>query len=128
MSDYIEECLTSYPDLSPQYTEMQSLSTSKLWHQLTVLLLNFTSDPSNMRDGNQSFVDLFTKFVSTFESKLNQLSLSKICANVAMSYGGDDLQSRQSMLEGMLEKRSRLGEEGESKSEASKGGGRMECC
>mmetsp|Transcript_4963 Transcript_4963/g.9907 ORF Transcript_4963/g.9907 Transcript_4963/m.9907 type:complete len:386 (-) Transcript_4963:94-1251(-) len=111
MSDYIEECINLYPDLKSHYDEMLELSNKKLWHQLTVKLMDFTSDTGNMRDSNLSFVNLFSKFISTFESKLNQLSLAKIASNVADSYGEDDLQSRQSLIEGLLEKRARLGEQ-----------------
>mmetsp|Transcript_12776 Transcript_12776/g.25411 ORF Transcript_12776/g.25411 Transcript_12776/m.25411 type:complete len:387 (+) Transcript_12776:189-1349(+) len=109
MTEYLEECAAKYPDLASSYTNFSTLYTQKLWHELTLSLLSFMSDPSNMREGNLNFVSLYNSFVMLFDGKLNQLSLAKIAMKVAESYADDDLQSRQSMIEGLLEKRARLG-------------------
>lgn len=107
MTEYLEECAAKYPDLASSYTNFSTLYTQKLWHELTLSLLSFVSDPSNMREGNLNFVSLYNSFVMLFDGKLNQLSLAKIAMKVAESYADDDLQSRQSMIEGLLEKRAR---------------------
>ncbi|GMH64640.1 hypothetical protein TL16_g04010 [Triparma laevis f. inornata] len=84
--------------------EFSTLYTNKLWHELTLSTLSFVRSPSNLRDGNTNFVQLYNSFVMLFDGKINQLSLAKIAMKVAESYGGEDLVSRQSLIESLLEK------------------------
>ena len=37
------------PDQSSTYTKLSNLLSSKLYHQLTVAILNFASEPTNVR-------------------------------------------------------------------------------
>jgi len=111
MTEYLEEAGQKYPDLKSTFDDFIKWYSNKLWHELTLGVLSFVSDPKNMRDGNSNFVQVYNYFVSQFDGKVNQLSLAKIAMKVAESYGDDDLVSRQSLIEGLLEKRARLGPE-----------------
>jgi 26S proteasome regulatory subunit N9 len=66
------------------YTEVTVQITAKRYHQLTVGILKFTSDPSSNLY-NDNFLTLFSKVLVPIQSKLNQLALSKIAWNVASS-------------------------------------------
>jgi len=111
MTEYCDEAGAKYPDLKSTFDEFSTLYTNKLWHELTLSTLSFVRSPSNLRDGNTNFVQLYNSFVMLFDGKINQLSLAKIAMKVAESYGGEDLVSRQSLIESLLEKRARLGPE-----------------
>jgi 26S proteasome regulatory subunit N9 len=71
------------------YTDITVQLTAKRYHQLTVAVLKFTSDPSSNLY-NDNFLTLFRKVLIPIQSKLNQLALSKIAWNVASS-----LQSKE---------------------------------
>lgn len=72
------------------YTEITVQLTAKRYHQLTVAILKFTSDPSSNLY-NDNFLTLFQKVLMPIQSKLNQLALSKIAWNVASSLQSKDL-------------------------------------
>ena len=102
MSDFLESQANLYPDLTLFYNEFQTLYNKKQWHQLTVSLIAFLKSgggSQNARDGNANYVRLWSEFVKTFEAKINQLSLAKMAVMVAFSYGSEDTQSSQVLLE-----------------------------
>jgi len=98
MTEYCDEAGAKYPDLKSTFDEFSTLYTNKLWHELTLSTLSFVRSPSNLRDGNTNFVQLYNSFVMLFDGKINQLSLAKIAMKFAESYGGEDLVSRQSLI------------------------------
>ena len=56
----------------------------RLWHQLTVALADFVKDPA-LAQGD-ALIQLYNNVISTFESRLNQLSLVRICLRIATQY------------------------------------------
>ena len=108
--EFLSDMISQYPDLASSYSSMSELYVAKHWHQLTLLVYSFFKDAGNLRDGNSNFVRLYDSFVCKFDSKINQLMLSKIACLVANSYDLNDLTSRSSLLESLLEKRNRLGD------------------
>jgi len=62
-------------------TQVLDLHRRRLWHQLTGKLEEFVH-PDKMRD-NIDLVQFYTSFIKTFEQRLNQLSLVRICVNIA---------------------------------------------
>ena len=60
----------------------------RLWHQLTVALLEFVSDPANAEAGG-GLVRLCTEFVAKFEAKLNQLRFVQILCAVGKTCSGN---------------------------------------
>ncbi|CBJ31774.1 26S proteasome subunit like protein [Ectocarpus siliculosus] len=106
--DYIEQQALQYPDMADKYNKLGDLFSRKLWHQLTVALLEFVSDPANAEAGG-GLVRLCTEFVANFEAKMNQLRFVQILCAVGKTCS-DPLVATQ-LFETALEKRERLGPE-----------------
>merc|ERR1711862_994675 len=128
MSTYIDASTTTrehcesmsalHPDLSLKYDKISTLYTSKLWHQLTICILEFVSTPeSTLRcthEGGNSYLAIFDKILLPIDKKLNPLSLARIGSAVASSLlvvpavpgttGGDGVAAR-AVLENLLEKK-----------------------
>lgn len=114
----IEHCETMsslHPDLSSQYNSISDLFSRKLWHQLTMTILEFVSTPTTTLrltpSGGNSYLSLYDRVVLACDKKLNQLTLARISSIVAeslLSDGGDYVAAR-AVLENLLDKKSRLG-------------------
>mmetsp|Transcript_39023 Transcript_39023/g.52929 ORF Transcript_39023/g.52929 Transcript_39023/m.52929 type:complete len:386 (-) Transcript_39023:514-1671(-) len=100
--DFIESQVLAYPELAESYSQLGSLYTGKLWHQLTIALSEFINNEGNRRGDN--FIQIYEQFISKFESKLNQLEFAKIIAVVARSHG-DNPTAAESFFKSMLEKK-----------------------
>ncbi|CAM9658531.1 unnamed protein product [Ectocarpus sp. 8 AP-2014] len=85
--DYIEQQALQYPDMADKYNKLGDLFSRKLWHQLTVALLEFVSDPANAEAGG-GLVRLCTEFVANFEAKMNQLRFVQILCAVGKTCSG----------------------------------------
>lgn len=92
-SGAVEHCqlmAQQHPDLAEDYYDkIASYCKQKLWHQLTLTVLDFVSQPSktlrNTPEGTNSFLALYDKVVLSIDSKLNPLALSRIATQVATS-------------------------------------------
>lgn len=73
---------SSQPEKEEFYSELSNLITSKLYHQLTVAILEFTSVKSNHKENN--FFILFD-VLSSIKATLNPLVLARIAWNVAQT-------------------------------------------
>lgn len=91
-----EEKLSALSSLDPDQTEfyasLTALIQSKLYHQVTVAIHEFTSSPTNANIGNDNdaesnnFLTVYAILLS-FKSKLNPLMLARIACNVSVSQG-----------------------------------------
>jgi 26S proteasome regulatory subunit N9 len=102
------------PDLAEQYRSMAALLQKKLYHQLTVAVLEFVSAPDRTLrttpDGASSYLALYDKVVLSVDKRLNQLTLARIAAAVADATAPTDGDSARTVLENLLaDKRDRLG-------------------
>jgi 26S proteasome regulatory subunit N9 len=115
--EHLESMSTLHPDLSEQYQSLVGLYQGKLWHQLTISILDFVSDPSvtlrTTATGTNSYLALFDGVVLPIDKRLNQLTLARIASAVAFSLLDDppyrDGVAARAILENFLEKRDRLG-------------------
>ena len=77
---------TLYPDQSDFYSSISALSQSKLYHQLTVAILEFTSTLANAFPNDDvekdNFLQLY-QIITKIKSKLNPLMLARIAFNVS---------------------------------------------
>lgn len=99
-------------DLADDYNEISSLVENKLWHQLTLKVLDFLENPKHYRttpEGTSSFLALYDKVVLCVAKKLNQLSLARIASDVATSLLFQDGTASKAILENLLENKARLG-------------------
>ena len=82
VTEYIEKCLQSDDDSTvEQWREMEALYNRRLWHQLTVQVLDMIKNsPSMTKPGER--VALYQNFVSDFEHRINPLSLAEIACLV----------------------------------------------
>ncbi|TFY77377.1 hypothetical protein EWM64_g6637 [Hericium alpestre] len=80
VDEYLTTALSATPpELHPYFQAFQELHSRKLWHQLTVKLLEFFAHPLalNIR------VDVFNRFVRDFEPRLNPLRLVEMGVTVS---------------------------------------------
>ncbi|CAK9798180.1 26S proteasome non-ATPase regulatory subunit 13 [Anthophora plagiata] len=82
-------------ELAAEWAQLEELYNKKLWHQLTLKLEKFVKNPT-LQKGDK-LVQLYTNFLSTFESKINPLSLIEILAYVIQQF--QDKQEAITFLE-----------------------------
>nr|CAG4643198.1 EOG090X05V9 [Ilyocryptus agilis] len=87
-------------DLAGEWARLESLYNKKLWHQLTIALLDFVKHPS-LQNGNE-LVIFYENFLAEFENKINLLSLTEICAYIVKQIGSSD--ERLSFLKQLQDK------------------------
>ncbi|GMK55133.1 hypothetical protein CspeluHIS016_0201890 [Cutaneotrichosporon spelunceum] len=75
------------PSLQPAWTEIRTTYEKKLWHNLTVALLNFVSLPGS----GPYQIELFDKFITSIEGKINALRLVEIARRVGREYAEPEL-------------------------------------
>ncbi|XP_046744092.1 26S proteasome non-ATPase regulatory subunit 13 [Diprion similis] len=71
-------------DLASEWAQLEELYNKKLWHQLTLKLEAFVKHPALQQGDN--LVQLYNHFLSTFENKINPLSLVEILAHVIQQF------------------------------------------
>ena len=104
--EFIESQRVLYPDI-PAYEVLGDLYEKKLWHQLSLELESFLINPSNNKGTN--IIDLYQKFISTIQTKLNQVKFAKLCSLVAKTLSGNE--ENINFFQQILEKsRSQLGD------------------
>ncbi|KAL3923799.1 MAG: hypothetical protein SGILL_001439 [Bacillariaceae sp.] len=117
MQGSVEHCQAmagQFPDLAePYYQKIATYCQEKLWHQLTMILLEMVDDenkgttlrPLSGADKN-TFLALYQKVVSAVDKKINQLSLARIAAAVAFSSleAGSTVEESKALLEELLSK------------------------
>lgn len=91
-SGAVEHCqlmTQQHPDLAEFYDKIASCCKEKLWHQLTLTVLDLVSRPTKTLrttpEGTNSYLALYDKVVLSIDSKLNPLSLARIASFVAAS-------------------------------------------
>ncbi|KYM75850.1 26S proteasome non-ATPase regulatory subunit 13 [Atta colombica] len=67
-------------ELAAEWAQLEELYSKRLWHQLTLKLETFVKHPILQQEDN--LVQLYVNFLSTFENKINPLSLVEILAHV----------------------------------------------
>jgi len=75
-----------YPDQAEFYSTVTALLQSKLYHQLTVAILDFTSNPANAFPNDDNDQDNFLQLyliLTKLKSKLNPLMLARIACSVS---------------------------------------------
>eukprot|EP00123_Amoebidium_parasiticum_P009230 comp19344_c0_seq1/m.22270 comp19344_c0_seq1/g.22270 ORF comp19344_c0_seq1/g.22270 comp19344_c0_seq1/m.22270 type:complete len:382 (-) comp19344_c0_seq1:94-1239(-) len=90
----------AHPELAADLDKIENLYSKKLWHQLTVFLVEFVKRPEFQT--GEWLVGLYNCFLVDFEAKLNQLSLVEIVFSVIRQLPSHD--ARISFLEGILKK------------------------
>ena len=109
--EYCKAMAGQFPDLAETYYDkIESYCQQKLWHQLTLLILDFVSDDKKSTtlrpvanadgDSKNTFLGLYTKVVSVVATKINQLSLARIAASVAfcsLEVGSTPAEARKIM-------------------------------
>jgi 26S proteasome regulatory subunit N9 len=104
--DHCNAMAEQFPDLAEKYYKsMADCCQQKLWHQLTLCLLDFYNATDTNRplsgDDKSTFLALYTKLVQAVSKKLNPLSLSQIAA--AVGFSGISVEGSKSLLNDLLE-------------------------
>lgn len=91
MASYLEQ-QKSHADahFSQTWSEIDELYTRKLWHQLTLKLLECVKNPAfQPRDG---LMKLYDQFISEFEQKISPIHLVEICLMILRSAKDQDVE------------------------------------
>lgn len=124
--EHCEAMAHHFTDLSgPYYTKFASYCQQKLWHQLTLLMLEFVCELPSAGDVEtlrplptefpNTYMALYQKVVLVVASKLNPLSLCRIAAAVAFASwhsGGSNLLEAKQLLQELLTKQEAAGAPG----------------
>jgi len=119
-SKSVEHCQAmaeQYPDLAEKYYQkIESYCQQKLWHQLTMIILEFVSEENKSAtlrpvsntgdDCKNTFLALYSKVVLAVSGKINQLSLARIAASVVFCSleTGSTIQGSHKLLQDLLDK------------------------
>ncbi|CAE7350835.1 RPN9B [Symbiodinium sp. KB8] len=113
--EFLETQAALHPELEAEYFEFRKLFNRKLWHQLTVALVEFTGSPQNSK--GQNFLELYEGFVTKFAHRLNQLELTRVTVAASSQLtpstppSATELQAGVEFLDKAREKRGEIGEE-----------------
>jgi hypothetical protein len=116
-----EHCQTmavQFPDLAENYyNKIESYCQQKLWHQLTMIILDFVSEENKSttlrpvagdEDGaKNTFLALYFNVVLIVSGKINQLSLARIATSVAfysLEAGLSTIEESNKLLQDLLDK------------------------
>jgi len=114
--EHCELMAQQQPDLAePYYNKIASHCKERLWHQLTLTILDLVSHPTltlrTTPEGTNSYLALYDKVMLSIDSKVNPLSLSRIAVRVANSLAttttttsNDDSTAAKAILENLLAK------------------------
>lgn len=81
MAEYVQQLVYTLPELAGHFNQILDLHRRRLWHQLTEKLEQFVQDPNVLEKG-VDLVQFYTSFIKSFEQKLNQLALVRICIHI----------------------------------------------
>ncbi|WVO14058.1 hypothetical protein L204_101685 [Cryptococcus depauperatus] len=84
---YLDGQIKSVPEFESWWTKIKDQYERKLWHNLTVTLIEFVFLPGT----GPYQIELFDKFIVTIESKINALKLVEIARRVGREYSEPDL-------------------------------------
>lgn len=118
--DHLESMANLHPELSDKYTELSTMLSKKLYHQLTSVTLDLVNNRRDLlrltAEGVNGYLALYDKVILSVDKKLNQLTLARIASSVANSLiqqqeddNNDDGVAAKAVLENLLEKKERLG-------------------
>nr|CAG4643948.1 EOG090X05V9 [Lepidurus arcticus] len=73
-------------DIAAEWSKLETLYNKKLWHQLTVEILEFVRSP--VFSTGSELIDLYENFLADFENKINSLTLIEICSFIVRQFPG----------------------------------------
>jgi 26S proteasome regulatory subunit N9 len=115
-AQHCEAMSSQFPELSAFYNQVAEYCQQKLWHQLTLAVLDFTSTPKTtlrplLLDGDEkkisnTYLALYQKVVLAVSQKLNSLALARIAAAVAVCslQQKGSVEESKTLLEELLSK------------------------
>ncbi|XP_026346139.1 26S proteasome non-ATPase regulatory subunit 13 isoform X1 [Ursus americanus] len=77
---FLQQSQSSGPGQAAVWHRLEELYTKKLWHQLTLQVLDFVQDPCFAQ--GDGLIKLYENFISEFEHRVNPLSLVEIILHV----------------------------------------------
>jgi len=87
------------PKVQSIYMEIKQLYEKRLWHNLTLKLVELVE---TIDAGDPQLLELYHNFIKGFEGKLNQLTLAKLAVVISKAY--TNTGEAQAFLEGLAEK------------------------
>uniref|UniRef100_A0A8D0SBX3 26S proteasome non-ATPase regulatory subunit 13 n=2 Tax=Sus scrofa TaxID=9823 RepID=A0A8D0SBX3_PIG len=84
---FLQQSQSSGPGQAAVWHRLEELYTKKLWHQLTLQVLDFVQDPCFAQ--GDGLIKLYENFISEFEHRVNPLSLVEIILHVVRQMTGE---------------------------------------
>ncbi|XP_063545635.1 26S proteasome non-ATPase regulatory subunit 13 [Cydia strobilella] len=84
VNDFLSKKQAAEPALAADWANLEELYNKKLWHQITLKLQDFVNHPA-LQTGD-SLIQLYNNFLTTFENKINPLSLVEITSHIVKQF------------------------------------------
>ncbi|KAJ0183029.1 hypothetical protein K1T71_001005 [Dendrolimus kikuchii] len=84
VNDFLTKKQSADPELAADWSKLEELYNKKLWHQLTLKVQELVTHSSLQKGDN--LIQLYNNFLTTFENKINPLSLVEIVAHIVKQY------------------------------------------
>lgn len=99
--EYCESAAQAHPENAELYSKIGGFLSDKLWHQLTVTVLEFLEEKSR----GPHFAELYDKVVLAVDSKLHPLSTARMAVLVASELASqNDVAAAKAVVENCMEK------------------------
>jgi len=106
--EFCEAMSQEFSDLSETYSKISTYCQQKLWHQLTLVVLEFLSKPkTNQRVCSQdknTFWALYHNVVLSIANKLDSLALGRMAAAVSFAQPKEDFEASKQLLDDLVAK------------------------
>jgi 26S proteasome regulatory subunit N9 len=107
-AEHCEAMSQEFSDLSETYDNINTYFQQKLWHQLTLLVLEFLSKPkTNQRacsKDKNTFWALYNNVVLTIANKLDSLAVGRMAAEISFAQPKEDFEASKKLLDDLLAK------------------------
>lgn len=84
VNDFLSKKQSAEPELASDWSKLEELYNKKLWHQLTLKVQEIVTHPTLQKGDN--LIQLYNNFLTTFENKINPLSLVEIIVHVIKQF------------------------------------------
>jgi len=100
-AEYLESAAQAHPEHAELYNKVRQFLGDKLWHQLTVTVLELLEDKSR----GQYFAEIYDKVVLAVDSKLHPLSTARMAVLVGNELASqNDIAAAKAVVENCMEK------------------------
>jgi len=83
IGSFLQKQREVHTDAADDYTRLEELYNRKLWHQLTLAIADFVTQPRLAGSDGSEVAELYDNFIKHFEGKMNSLALAKLVIGIS---------------------------------------------